>query len=363
MSSAAIAETPALSAVGSFVVPPELSATEPPEARALARDEVRLLVAETSGLHHVLFGDIGRFLHAGDLLVVNTSGTVASAVDGGRPDGRRVVVHFSNRLDDGTWLVELRATDGSGPVRDGTAGERVRLASDASLVLVGIDPGNGPRLWRARVDLDGSIEEFLARWGRPITYGYLRGRWPLSAYQTVFAHEPGSAEMPSAARPFTQRLVTGLVAEGILVAPVLLHTGVSSLEAGETPPAERFRVPPSTARVVNHVRAGGGRIVAVGTTVARALETVARDDGTVDPGEGWTDLVLGPGRPAHVVDGLVTGWHSGDAPHLGLLEAVAGSRLVHEAYGAALDARYLWHEFGDSCLFLPDRQGDGRSHR
>jgi S-adenosylmethionine:tRNA ribosyltransferase-isomerase len=130
---------------------------------------------------------------------------------------------------------------------------------------------------------------------------------------------------------------------------------VSSLEAAEPPPPERYRVTATTAALVNHVKGSGGRVIAIGTTPTRALETVANRDGNVSPGEGWTELVLSPDRPAQVVDGLVTGWHSSDAPHIGLLEAVAGSHMVAEAYAAAREARYLWHEFGDSALFLPNR--------
>jgi S-adenosylmethionine:tRNA ribosyltransferase-isomerase len=162
--------------------------------------------------------------------------------------------------------------------------------------------------------------------------------------------------MPSAGRPFTDRLVTNLVRAGVAVAPVTLHAGVSSLEPGEAPPAERYRVPASTAALVNHTRDHGGRVVAVGTTVTRALETVAGPRGRVRAGVGWTDLVLEPARPARVVTGLVTGWHAPDASHLLLLEAMAGADLVAEAYAAALAEGYLWHEFGDSCLLLPGRE-------
>jgi S-adenosylmethionine:tRNA ribosyltransferase-isomerase len=201
--------------------------------------------------------------------------------------------------------------------------------------------------------VEGPVEAYLARHGRPIAYGYVTGRWPLAAYQTVFARDPGSAEMPSAARPFSAGLVTALVSRGVLVAPVTLHAGVSSLEVGEPPQAERYRVPVATARLVNHVRRSGRRVVAVGTTVARALETVAAPDGTVRPGAGWTELVLGPQRPARAVTGLVTGWHEPGASHLLLLEAVAGAELVGRAYAEAVRERYRWHEFGDSCLLLP----------
>ncbi|HEY7009185.1 MAG TPA: S-adenosylmethionine:tRNA ribosyltransferase-isomerase, partial [Jatrophihabitantaceae bacterium] len=179
------------------------------------------------------------------------------------------------------------------------------------------------------------------------------GRYSAAAYQTVFAREPGSAEMPSAGRPFTAALVTELVSRGIVVAPILLHTGVSSQDAGEPPQPERFRVPEPTARLVNLTRAWGNRVVAVGTTVTRALESAADRDGVVCDRSGWTDLVLGPDRPARVVGGLITGWHAPGASHLQLLEAVAGAPLVDRAYTEALRAGYLWHEFGDSCLLLP----------
>lgn len=342
-----------------LTVPSELSATEPPEARGIARDDVRLLVAGTDGITHARFHDIGRFLEPGDLVVVNTSATVAAAVDGMRACHEPIVVHFSSPLDDGTWVIELRHHDDSGPIRDAVVGETVGLPGGASALLVAPYPDAqrylGSRLWRARVSIEGPTDGYLAWFGRPITYGYLRGRFPLSAYQTVFARDPGSAEMPSAARPFTDRLVTDLAMRGVTIAPITLHAGVSSLEAGEQPLPERFRVPATTARLVEHTKRNGGRVIAVGTTVTRALETVAREDGSLESGEGWTDLVLSPERPARLVDGLITGWHTPESSHLLLLEAVAGAELVTAAYHAALEEKYLWHEFGDSCLFLPER--------
>ncbi|GAB3160521.1 S-adenosylmethionine:tRNA ribosyltransferase-isomerase [Amycolatopsis stemonae] len=324
-----------------FDLPDELSASAPPEARGLARDEVRLLVASPAGVHHTVFSSLGEHLRPGDLLVVNTSGTLPAAVDAIR-GGRPVVVHFATELDDGAWVVELRAP--SGPLLDGQAGERLELPGGASLTLL----AGGPRLWRATVTVEGTVPGFLAAVGRPIRYGYVPRAWPLSDYQTVFAREPGSAEMPSAARPFSDALVTRLVTDGVLFAPLLLHTGVSSPEAGEPPQAERFRVPATTAALVQWVRGRGGRVIAVGTTAARALESADLPGGS----EGWTDLVLGPDRPARVVDGIITGLHAPDASHLLLLAAVAGRDLVQRAYDAAVERRYLWHEFGDVSLLL-----------
>jgi S-adenosylmethionine:tRNA ribosyltransferase-isomerase len=335
-----------------FVLPEALSAGEPPEARGVARDGVRLLVAEPGRLHHTRFRSLPGFLRPGDLVVVNRSATLPAAVDGVRADGSPVVVHFSTRHDDGTWTVELRRPDASGPILDGTPGEAV-IGPAGSTVRLLATGTHHRRLWRAEVAGTADVPALLARHGRPIGYGYLRGRWPIEDYQPVFAREPGSAEMASAGRPFTDRLVTDLVTSGVAVAPVTLHTGVSSLEAGESPQAEPYRVPAATARLVNATRQAGGRIVAVGTTVTRALESAARPDGTVLASAGWTELLLGPDRPARVVTGLITGWHAPDASHLLLLEAVAGPDLVRQAYDAALAAGYRWHEFGDSCLLLP----------
>jgi S-adenosylmethionine:tRNA ribosyltransferase-isomerase len=209
------------------------------------------------------------------------------------------------------------------------------------------------RLWRASATPPLTTGAYLPRHGRPIGYRYLADRYPLSDHQTVFATHPGSAEMASAGRPFTDRLVVELVTRGIAVAPLVLHAGVSSPELHEPPSPERYVVPEATARLVNGTRGAGRRAVAVGTTVIRALETVARTDGCVRDGSGWTDLVLEPERPARAITGLVTGLHPSEASHLLLLEAVAGADLVGAAYASATARNYLWHEFGDSMLFLP----------
>ncbi|HSK24202.1 MAG TPA: S-adenosylmethionine:tRNA ribosyltransferase-isomerase [Egicoccus sp.] len=343
-----------------FELPPGRDATAPPEARGLARDEVRLLVARPDRIEHTRFRTLPAHLRPGDLVVVNTSATLPAALDGLRRGSRPVVVHVAGPHpdDDAAWVVELRRPDGNGPERDGRSGEVVRLPGEVGLRLVAPHPDPlvrvGSRLWRAHPDPPQPHELYLLEHGRPITYGYLAGRWPLEVYQPVHARAPGSAEMASAGRPFTARLLVDLVARGIQVAPVVLHAGVSSPEADEPPQPERFVVPTTTARLATHTRADGGRIVAVGTTAVRALESAAREDGAIRASRGWTDLVLSAQRPARVVDGLVTGWHAPGASHLALLEAVAGPELVEQAYTAALDdGDYLWHEFGDSCLLLP----------
>jgi S-adenosylmethionine:tRNA ribosyltransferase-isomerase len=333
-------------------------ATEPPEARGLSRDGVKLLVATPNGIVHTRFADLGQHLSAGDVLVVNNTTTLPAAVPGGR-DGLPVMVHFSTAIDEYVWVTELRpSVTATGHLKDIRPGDRIQLPDGAALVVMSSYPEAGvagSRLWTSRLAVEGDVSSYLAQHGRPIRYAYVPREWPLRDYQTVFAHQPGSAEMPSAARPFTTDLVASLVASGIVIAPVTLHAGVSSAEPGEPPAPERFSVPAATARMVNMTKAAGSRVIAVGTTVTRALESTASVDGAVEAADGWTDLVVGPSRPVRVVDGLITGWHEAGASHLLLLEAVAGPALVSAAYREALQHGYLWHEFGDSTLLLPDK--------
>ncbi|MFD3930737.1 S-adenosylmethionine:tRNA ribosyltransferase-isomerase [Streptomyces sp. NPDC058614] len=342
-------------------VPEELSARVPVEQRGpgFDRDSVRLLVSRGTDVSHHGFVELPRQLRAGDLLVVNVSPTLAAAVDG-RIGHARVVVHFSTRGDDGRWAVELRDPDGRGTTRaraGGPAGTEVHLPGDVRLVLEEPLAAHSPRLWWARMS-DPDVPRLLRRHGRPIRYSYTERDQPLSVYQTVFAlpfaDGSGSAEMPSAARPFTPRLVAELVSRGVQFAPITLHTGVASAESHEPPYPERYEVPPASARLINAVKAGDGRIVAVGTTAVRAVESAADADGVVRAQEGWTDLVVTPERGVRVVDGLLTGLHEPEASHLLMLEAIAGGAAVDRSYEEALSGLYLWHEFGDVHLILPD---------
>ncbi|GHH89325.1 S-adenosylmethionine:tRNA ribosyltransferase-isomerase [Streptomyces capitiformicae] len=374
-------------------VPEELHARVPAEQRGpgLERDSVRLLVSRGTEVSHHAFAELPRLLRAGDLLVVNTSPTLAAAVDGAIGHAR-VVVHFSTRGDDGRWAVELRDPDGRGTTRaliwssarstrwkggggrraGGPAGAEVRLPGGVRLVLEEPLSERGGRLWWARVS-SSAVAGMLREHGRPIRYSYTARDQPLSVYQTVFAlpsdDGAGSAEMPSAARPFTARLVAELVSRGVRFAPVTLHTGVASAEVHEPPYPERFVVPEASARLINATRAGqqrarsaslegrwretGGRVIAVGTTAVRAVESAGGPDGVVRARAGWTDLVVTPERGVRVVDGLVTGLHEPEASHLLMLEAIAGRAAIDRAYDEAIAGLYLWHEFGDVHLILP----------
>jgi len=340
----------------SFELPDELVATAPIETTGRRRDEARLLVAwrgEERALD-ATFAELPLFLDAGDVLVVNTSATVPAAVP--TTDGR--LLHLSGELPGGLWVAELRHPCGAGsrPYPEGLAGEVVPLPGGAAAFVLAPFPADGPgpaRLWTVSLQLPVPLLGYLGRFGHPIRYGCGDERWPLEAYQTVFSAEPGSAEMPSAARGFTPELLAALVRSGTVFAPITLHTGVSSPEAGEPPYPERYRVPATTAELVNSARANGHRVVAVGTTATRAIETVADEHGAVHPGSGWTDLVITAARGVSAVDGIITGWHEPEASHLQLLEAVAGRHLLDRAYRHALAAGYRWHEFGDLSLILP----------
>ncbi len=329
-----------------FTVPPALEAHEPPEARGLARDQVRLMVTDrwTGEVAHARFLDLPEFLRSGDLIVVNTSATLPAALAARRADGRSIALHLSSHLPGDLWVVEPR---------------EARLSSGETLSLPGGGRATGvlpyqhsSRLWMAHLDLPVPLLEYLGRWGRPISYSYVRGLWPLEMYQTVYAEVPGSAEMPSAGRAFTPGILDRLRSGGVAIARLVLHTGVASLEGGEHPYEEYCEVPGATAEAVQQTKATGGRVIAVGTTVVRALESSVDVDGRVMASRGWTDLVVTPARGVRVIDGLLTGFHEPRASHWALLETVAGRAHLARAYREALDHGYLWHEFGDLHLIV-----------
>jgi S-adenosylmethionine:tRNA ribosyltransferase-isomerase len=335
-----------MNAALAFELPERLEATEPPPVR----DEVRLLAATPRGLSHHRFTDLPDLLEPGDLLVVNTSATLPAAL----PAGGDLRLHLSTPLpgafpDDGRerWVVELRERGGRAPINRGRAGERLALPGGGEAELLAPYLG-GQRLWAARLTLPEPLLAYLDHHGEPIRYRHLPEPHPLSDFQTVFALEPGSAEMPSAGRPFSRRVLDALADRGVGVATVVLHCGVSSLERGETPYPERFKVSAATADAVNAAE----RVIAVGTTAVRALESAVEGDAVI-PFEGWTRHVVSPETGVQVVDGIVTGWHDPDASHLLMLEAIAGRELVERSYAAALADGYRWHEFGDSHLLLP----------
>jgi S-adenosylmethionine:tRNA ribosyltransferase-isomerase len=347
-----------------FQLPSELEASEPPEARGLRRDEVRLMVSNyrTDEVKHAQFNHLTEYLSEGDVLVVNTSRTRNAALLASRGDGAVIELHVSTHLDDGQWTVEARSISEAGKTKhleDAHEGEVLRLQGGATAVLQApyisdCNDNSTPSetLWLAKIDFPEDADEYLERYGFPIRYNYVKEKWSLDYYQTVYATEVGSAEMPSAGRPFTTELLEQLTSKGIQIAPLILHTGVSNIDH-EPPYKEFYRVPQETANIVNKARVSGHRIVAVGTTAIRALETVTNGDGITHAGEGWTCLVITSQRKPRAVNALLTGMHEPEASHLAILESLAGLSHIKVAYEEALRNGYLWHEFGDLHLILP----------
>lgn len=347
-----------------FELPITLEAGEPPEARGLARDDVRLMVSYvgTDAVVHTTFRYLNHFLEAGDVLVINTSGTLNAALTAVSPQNTPYELHLSTQLPAGLWSVELRqlGDDGTKPFYNAQAGDVYSLPNCGSVTL--LTPYNATqreqadsrvRLWVATLALPLPLHDYLNQHGFPIRYGYVKEQWPLEYYQTVYKTEMGSAEMPSAGRAFTAELLTRLVARGVQIAPLILHTGVASLEDHEPPYEEQYRVSRQTSVLLNNARVNGNRIIGVGTTAVRALETVVDENGRFHPSSGWTDLIVTPASGVRSVDGLLTGLHEPNATHLAMLEAVANRPHLKQTYDQALSLNYLWHEFGDLHLILP----------
>ena len=349
---------------GALALPaPPVPATSPIEASGLPRDAAQLLVSRKAGatIEHQRLLDLPAILAAGDALVVNTSAVLPAALPTFDHDGSPLRLHLSTRDPAGSapagrrWIVEVRRPAGLGSEPHGRArpGQALPLPAGGRAVLEAPSApgpgGDGVRLWRARLQLPAPVLSYLDAHGSPVRYSDTGRAWPLETYQTVFARHPGSAESPSAARGFTPGLVARLLAAGVDIVPVLLHTGLSSQELGEPPAWEWHEVTPASAARINAAR----RVIAVGTTATRAVETAAGPDGILRSSRGWTDLVVTANGGLRAVDGLLTGWHEPEASHVALLEAVGGPALLERAYRVAAEAGYRWHELGDSHLILP----------
>jgi S-adenosylmethionine:tRNA ribosyltransferase-isomerase len=401
-----------------FRLPPELEATTPPEARGLRRDHVRLLVVDraTGAVAHHRFHELPRLLEPGDLLVANDSRTLPASLLGHTASGAPLEVRLAAR-DGARWAALVLGVPGDGqdpalvptdarPAAPELAvGDRLEFAGGLGATVLGRHEEAGPLVWLAFDAAGERLAEALHRAGRPVRYAYVPCPWPLHHYQTLFAAGPGSAEMASAGRPFTVQTLRDLRARGIGLATISLHAGLSTYGDPATDhryvPAEPYLVPEATVAAVAACRAAGGRVIAVGTTVVRALETAAlgaassgpvpgaapRWGSVADPeaarsrlstappgpdpdplrprpdpeppllraGPGVSRLRIGPGHRLRAVDGLLTGLHEPEASHLDLLGAFLDRAALDRAYAAALAGGYLWHEFGDVCLLLPRR--------
>ena len=349
-----------MSAPFSFDLPPALSAREPAERRGIAHDEVRLMVIDrrTNRIAHTRFNHLADYLRPGDLLVFNTSRTLpASLVGCEAPPETCIEVRLAEHLPDDSWLALLLCQDTELFSCNLRSGIELSFGAELTGTVYDRDP-EIPRLWRIRFSKTGAeLVDAIYRVGRPIRYSYVAAPWNLDYYQTVYAREPGSLEMPSAGRAFTWRLLFDLKRRGIETAYIILHTGLSSymddeLDAKHPASEEEYFVGQAAAERINRARAGGGRVIAVGTTVVRTLESVADATGAVHPGHGYTRLHITADHRLRTVNGLLTGLHEPAASHLDLLTAFLPANQIQTAYEEAVRLGYLWHEFGDLNLIL-----------
>jgi len=345
-----------------FRLPPELSAKEPPERRGIRRDQVRLLVIDRARGHieHSRFDKIDNYLRTGDLLVFNSSRTLPASLRGcdcSAAHGPCMEVRLAEHLPDDSWLALLICEQGD-PFGCGLrAGMQIEFAKGLAATVLDRDE-NIPRLWQLRFSSSGTqLVDLIYRLGKPIRYEYVSAPWDLDYYQTVYAKEPGSAEMPSAGRAFTWKLLLDLKRRGIDSAYIVLHTGLSSymddeLDRAHPASEEEYFVSTTTAGKINRARKSGGRVIAVGTTAVRALESAIDESGRVRAQHGYTRLRIDNEHRLKAVDGLLTGLHEPEASHLDLLSAFLPAAQIRAAYEGAVERRYLWHEFGDLNLIL-----------
>jgi S-adenosylmethionine:tRNA ribosyltransferase-isomerase len=340
-----------------FELPEYLACPKPTEERNLLRDEVRLLVTTSSGqIDHTRFNRLDQYLNPGDVLVVNTSATVPSALPVTLPNGQKGMVHVSSNINAHKWLIEIREVSGNKTIRwkEGEEGMILQLPSSASITLKQryYKDQQLLDLWYAEFRSNEQPVKYMAVNAHPIKYEKLDAHYPMSYYQTFFSFYPGSSEMPSAGRGFTKTLVDRLLKKGVVFAPILLHTGISSLEENESPYPEYMEIDPVSASIINMAKNQGERIIAVGTTAIRAIETAVNGDGNLVPYQGKTELFINENYTMKIADGLITGFHEPKASHLHILKAVAGFDHIENAYQTAIKADYYWHQFGDLHLIL-----------
>ncbi|APR79263.1 S-adenosylmethionine:tRNA ribosyltransferase-isomerase [Minicystis rosea] len=310
--------------------------------------------------------DLPELLRAGDLLVVNDSATLPASLRGVTGNGAPVEARLAGagEGDDVFRAVLFGAGDHRTRTEDRApppvlfAGDRIAFGPGLAATIARVSPISS-RLVDLAFDTKGAaLWTALYRQGRPVQYAYVAAPLELWHTQTRYGSRPWSAEMPSAGRPLGWSLILEAIRRGVTIARLTHAAGLSStgdpLLDAALPLPERFDIPEETVRAIAETRARGGRVIAVGTTVARALEgSAALHDGTVMAGEGVTDLVLDHTSRPRVVDGLLTGMHEPTASHFHLLEAFASPALLRRAHAHAEEIGYLGHEFGDSTLVLP----------
>ncbi|ARI77401.1 S-adenosylmethionine:tRNA ribosyltransferase-isomerase [Halobacillus mangrovi] len=331
-----------------FQIPNHLNAHIPAEQRGLRRDQVKMMVVGIDRKPvHSRFDLLDQFLNSGDVLVLNKSRTIPPVLRGSQGNNP-IEIRLSRKLSTNQWeaLVLGRVINRKQPIYfpDGVTARIAGMGSERPLVSLTFS------------ETGSSLFSFIYDYGDPIRYEYIDYPWPLDTYQTVYGSVPGSAEMPSAGRAFTWKMIKHLKAKGIKIAFLHLHTGLSYYEDDRWPDPknhpEPYHVPLETVKIIQQAKAARKRIIAVGTTVVRALETSVNEEGNLYESEGNTSLYVDQHYKHAVVDGLLTGFHEPEASHLDMLSSFLPANELLKAYEEALQNNYLWHEFGDMNLLF-----------
>jgi S-adenosylmethionine:tRNA ribosyltransferase-isomerase len=335
-----------------YPLPEALIAQHPPAER----DAGRMLVLDPMAdrLQHATVRELPRFLAPADLLVLNDSRVLPARLRGVRAGGGEVEVLLLRPAQDGWWEALVR------PGRKLKPGSAIEVRGSALQVEIG--GGDEEGIWLVRLyGVERPMDE-VHRVGEMPTPPYIRERLGDPArYQTIYAREEGSAAAPTAGLHFTRRLLDALRARGMAIEFVTLHVGLDTFRpVREADPAEHhmhreaFELPPRVAEAVERTRQCGGRVVAVGTTTVRVLETCATDAGAVRAGQGWSDLFIRPGFGFRVVDALLTNFHLPRSTLLMLVSAFAGRERILQAYQEAIRRGYRFYSFGD-CMLITSR--------
>jgi S-adenosylmethionine:tRNA ribosyltransferase-isomerase len=335
-----------------FELPATLNAVMPPERRGIRRDHVKLMVQNrgTGNVEHDRFYNLDSYLKEGDVLVLNSSRTVPAVLKadiyrGVKRIQAEIEIRLARRKDESIWeaLVVMEGVEN---------GDQLIFSPELHGLVGKVSPSNPfitIEFSKRGTDLYNAIYSL----GEPVRYEYIQNPWVLDYYQTVFATHPGSVEMPSAGRAFSWELLFKLQQKGIKLAFLQLHTGLSYLmddkwDHSPTENHEEYHIPQETWDILLQAKLEGNRIIAVGTTVVRAIETAIKNGNL----SGWTNLYIHPGYNLKLADGIITGMHEPEASHLAMLSAFVEKEALFQAYQEAIIYGYLWHEFGDMNLII-----------
>lgn len=331
-----------------FYLPEELIAQTPLEKR----DGSRLLVLdkESGAMEHRHFYDLPEYLRAGDCLVLNNSRVLPARLIGTRPGGGAVELVLLRDLGEGRWECLSR------PGRKTKPGTELSFGSGELKATVEAVAEGGNRI--VKFDYQGIFLEVLERLGKMPLPPYIKEELQdPERYQTVYSRELGSAAAPTAGLHFTNELLEKIQAMGVKVCYVTLHVGLGTFRPVKEDEIENHEmhsefciIPEDTARTVTETKQKGGRIVAVGTTSCRTLESFAKDDGTLEACSGWTDIFIYPGYSFKCIDALVTNFHLPESTLIMLVSALAGREHILNAYKTAVEEKYRFFSFGDAMF-------------